>query len=133
MEVLVLSDLHTHHNVEPLAIAVDEAGASLNLMQIAGSAPWTPVVTGGGRGHAGRRPGDRAHGPTPPIPTRASGRPRAGVGVIVLPESHQPDFFLAEGWEADFDALRPQIEGLADALTRADTAGSRARSAPMYA
>ena len=38
MEVLVLSDLHTHHNVEPLAIAVDEAGASLNLMQIAGSA-----------------------------------------------------------------------------------------------
>ena len=44
------------------------------------------------------------------------------MGVIVLPESHQPDFFLAEGWEADFDALRPQIEGLADALTRADTA-----------
>ena len=44
------------------------------------------------------------------------------MGVIVLPESHQPDFFLAEGLEADFDALRPQIEGLADALTRADTA-----------
>ena len=48
MEVLVLSDLHTHHNVEPLAIAVDEAGASLNLMQIAGSArhgrQLSPVV-----------------------------------------------------------------------------------------
>ena len=34
MEVLVLYDLYTGHNVEPLAIAVDEAGAGLNLLQL---------------------------------------------------------------------------------------------------
>ena len=118
--------------MEPLAIAVDEAGASLNLMQIAGSArhgrQLSPVVA------EAMQAADLVialTGPTPPIPTRASGRRRRGRDRAA--ESHQPDFFLAEGWEADFDALRPQIEGLADALTRADTAGSRARSAPMYA
>lgn len=46
----------------------------------------------------------------------------AGAGVIVLPESHGEDFFLADGWKADFDALRPEIDGLAAAFTKARTA-----------
>ena len=37
-QVLVLYDLHTGHNVEPLAIALSEVGATFHLMQIEGSA-----------------------------------------------------------------------------------------------
>ncbi|CUJ52908.1 hypothetical protein IB257_01795 [Achromobacter sp. ACM03] len=123
MEVLVLYDLHTHHNVEPLAIAVDEAGAGLHLLQIAGSArhgrQLSPVVAQAMQAADLVIALTRANAAHTDARQQAT---RAGVGVIVLPESHLPDFFLAEGWDCDFDALRPQIQGLADALTRADTA-----------
>lgn len=123
MNVLVLFDLYTEHNVQPLAIAVQEAGATLHLLQVAGSAhhggAFTEVAA------QAMCAADlvialmRTNAAHTEARQRATG---AGVGVIVLPESTADDFFLAEGWNADFAALKPQIEGLADAFTRASHA-----------
>lgn len=122
-QVLVLYDLYTAHNVEVLAIALSEVGAEVNLMQIEGSARH------GGQLSQIAAEAMKASGLVIGL-TRANiahtqarqEATRAGVGVIVLPESHQGDFFLAEGWQADFVALRPLIERLAGALTEASTA-----------
>src|SRR5690606_15931341 len=123
MNVLVLYDFYTEHNVEPPAIAVQECGAQLHLLQIAGSRqhgrPFSEVVAQAMCAADLVIALTRANAAHTEARQQAT---RAGVGVIVLPESDAPDFFLADGWNADFDALRPQIQGLADALTRADTA-----------
>lgn len=123
MEVLVLYDLYTEHNVDALAIAVNEIGAGLHLLQIAGSASHgrqlSPVVA------QAMKAADLVIALTRANAAHTDARQQAtqaGVGVIVLPESHKPDFFLADGWEADFHALRPEIEGLANALTQASHA-----------
>ncbi len=123
MNVLVLYDLFTEHNVQPLAIAVQESGATLHLLQVAGSAHhgggFTEVVA------QAMCAADlvialmRTNAAHTEARQRAT---RAGVGVIVLPESTADDFFLAKGWNADFAALKPKIEGLADALTQASHA-----------
>ena len=120
MNVLVLYDLYTEHNVQPLAIAVQESGATLHMLQVAGSAHhgggFTEVVA------QAMCAADlvialmRTNAAHTEARQRAT---RAGAGVIVLPESTADDFFLAEGWKADFSALKPRIEGLADALTHA--------------
>lgn len=47
---------------------------------------------------------------------------KEGVHVIALPESHLDNFFLANGWNCDFEKTKPQIEKLAQALTDADRA-----------
>lgn len=122
-QVLVLYDLFTDHNVEALAIALSEVGAGVHLMQIEGSARH-----GGGLSRItaeAMKASDLVIGLTRANIAHTQARQeatRAGVGVIVLPESHQSDFFLAEGWEADFVALRPRIESLAEAFTQAGTA-----------
>lgn len=123
MNVLVLYDLYTEHNVQPLAVAVQESGATLHLLQVAGSAHhgggFTEVVA------QAMCAADlvialmRTNAAHTEARQRAT---RAGVGVIVLPESTADDFFLAEGWSADFAALKPQIEGLANAFTHASHA-----------
>jgi 2,5-dihydroxypyridine 5,6-dioxygenase len=122
-QVLVLYDLFTDHNVEALAIALSEVGAGVHLMQIEGSSRH-----GGGLSRIAAeamKASDLVIGLTRANIAHTQARQeatRAGVGVIVLPESHQSDFFLAEGWEADFVALRPRIESLAEAFTQAGTA-----------
>lgn len=122
-QVLVLYDLHTGHNVEPLAIALSEVGAVFHLMQIEGSSrhgkQLSPVAA------AAMRASDLVIGLTRANIAHTSARQeatRSGAGVIVLPESHGEDFFMAEGWDADFVALRPQIESLAASFSAASTA-----------
>ena len=122
-QVLVLYDLHTGHNVEPLAIALSEVGAAFHLMQIEGSSrhgtQLSPVAA------AAMKASDLIIGLTRANIAHTAARQeatRAGAGVIVLPESHGEDFFLAEGWDADFLALRPQIENLADSFSAASIA-----------
>jgi leucyl aminopeptidase (aminopeptidase T) len=123
MEVLVLFDLFTEHNVAPLAIAINEAGAGLHLLQIEGSAKHgrqlSKVVAEAMKAADLVIALTRANAAHTDARQQAT---RAGVGVIVLPESHGADFFLADGWDADFISLRPKIEGLAAALTAASTA-----------
>lgn len=122
-QVLVLYDLHTGHNVEPLAIALSEVGATFHLMQVEGTARHGRQLSGVTA--AAMKAADLVIGLTRANIAHTAARQeatRAGVGVIVLPESHQPDFFLAEGWEADFVGLRPQIEALASRFTHARTA-----------
>ncbi|MDS1139104.1 hypothetical protein RE432_01565 [Pusillimonas sp. SM2304] len=123
MNVLVLFDFYTEHNAQPLAIAVQEAGANLHLLQIEGSRrhgkQFSAIV-----GEA-MRSADLVIALTQANAAHTEARQqatRAGVGTIVLPESSLDDFFLAEGWNADFIKLRPEIEGLAQALTDAATA-----------
>ena len=49
---------------------------------------------------------------------------KVGVHVIAQPESHLDNFFLANGWNCDFEKTKPQIEDL-QALTDADRARVR--------
>lgn len=122
-QVLVLYDLFTDHNVEALAIALSEVGAGVHLMQIEGSSQHGRQLSE--IAAQAMKASDLVIGLTRANIAHTQARQeatRAGVGVIVLPESHQDDFFLAEGWAADFVALRPQIECLADAFTQAGTA-----------
>ena len=127
-QVLVLSDLYTSHNVEPLLIAADEIGASTTLMQMTepgnhgGQLPRTVA--------AAMAVSDLVIGATRYNITHTAARieaQRQGAKVIALPESHGEDFFLAKGWDCDFAAVRPQIEALAAALTRARTARVRSK------
>lgn len=122
-QVLVLYDLYTAHNVEPLAIALSEIGAGFHLMQIEGSPRHGRQLSK--IAEEAMKASDLVIGLTRANIAHTQARQeatRAGVGVIVLPESHQPDFFLAEGWEADFVGLRPKIESLATLFTQARTA-----------
>jgi leucyl aminopeptidase (aminopeptidase T) len=122
-QVLVLYDLFTERNVEPLAIALNEVGARAHLMRVEGTARHGRQLSE--IAAAAMRASDLVIGLTRANIAHTRARQeasRAGVGVIVLPESHQDDFFLAEGWEADFVGLRPEIEGLAAAFTGACTA-----------
>lgn len=120
MEVLILHDPYTAHNAEPLAIAATEAGASLSILQMTpgkhhGGA-LSPVVA------AAMKACDLVIAPARQNIAHTQARrdaQAAGTKVIVLPEADGDDFFLAAGWEADFDALRPQIDALARALTDA--------------
>lgn len=122
-QVLVLHDLYTECNVEPLAIALDEVGATAHIMRIEGSARHGRQLSD--ITASAMKQADLVIGLTRANIAHTAARQeatRAGVGVIVLPESHQDDFFLAAGWEADFEALRPEIDGLAAAFTKARTA-----------
>jgi leucyl aminopeptidase (aminopeptidase T) len=123
MNVLILCDLYTTNNVEPLMIAAHEAGACTTMMQ----------MTQAGN-HGGQLPGmvasamaaaDLVIGATRYNITHTSARidaQKKGVKVIALPESDGDAFFLARGWDVDFAAVRPQIEALANALTEAESA-----------
>ena len=123
MNVLVLYDLYTEGNLQPLAVAINECEAHLHLLQIEGSTrhggQFSSVVA------QAMRAADLVIAMTQANAAHTEARRNAtqsGVGVIVLPESSSPDFFLAQGWEADFEQLRHEIQGLADALTSAETA-----------
>ncbi|PLC50552.1 hypothetical protein CR159_05925 [Pollutimonas subterranea] len=129
MNILVLYDFYTEGNVEPLAIAVQEVGAQLHLLQIEGSRrhgrQFSPIVA------QAMRCADLVIALTHANAAHTEARQQAtlaGVGVIVLPESSQQDFFLAKGWDADFEGLRPEIEGLANALTKASIARVTSKS-----
>lgn len=125
-EVMILHDPFTAGNVEPLAIAADEVGANVTVVQmvpgrhhgqqlsaiVAAAMKTADLVIGAARQNI-------AH-------TEARRVAQAqGTRVMVLPESDGEDFFLARGWQADFVALRPQIDALARALSDARTARVR--------
>jgi len=119
-QVLIIYDPKTEHNVEPLAIAVEEAGGALNAMMVlpggGHGADLSPVVA------AAMRAADLVIGITQNNITHAKARKEAqavGTHVIALPESDGDEFFLAPGWDCDFVALRPEIERLAAAFTQA--------------
>lgn len=123
MNILVLYDYHTGHNLEPLAIAIEEVGAAAHLLQVAGETrhggQFSSVVAEAMRASDLVIALTRANAAHTEARQKAT---QAGVGVIVLPESTSESFFMAEGWNADFAALRPEIEGLANAFTRASHA-----------
>ncbi|MBV7483454.1 aminopeptidase [Bordetella sp. BOR01] len=121
--VLVLCDAHTQANARLLEAAVADCGAVLSSMQIDHSAAHGRPLPDAAA--AAMQQADLVIGITRANITHTDARraaTQAGVGVIVLPESDRPDFFLARGWDADFTGLRPTIEALADALTQASTA-----------
>jgi len=109
--------------VEPLAIALHEAGAHAHLMQIEGSAhhgtQFSNIVAQAMRASGLVIALTRANAAHTEARQQAT---KNGVGVIVLPESDAADFFVAPGWNADFDQLRTEIEGLARAFTQASEA-----------
>ncbi len=122
--VLILCDPYTAHNAEALAIAANEIGCRFSVMQ---EMP--------GR-HHGSQMSDLAAAAmyaadliVAPMRTniahtgaRKIAQEEHGVHVICLPEADGQDFFLAPGWNADFEALRPQIDALGLALHEAETA-----------
>jgi len=122
-ELLILHDPFTAANVEPLAIAAAEVGARVTTMQMMPGghhgSQLPPVVA------AAMKAAELVIAPCRQNVAHTQARreaQQAGVKVMVLPESDSDDFFLAAGWSADFTALRPQIDALADAFTRARTA-----------
>lgn len=122
-KVLVIYDLYTQHNVEPLAIALNEIGAPLHLLQVTGSAVHGVQLSD--ITAAAMKEADLIVGMTRANIAHTAARQeatRAGARVIVLPESDGAGFFGASGWDADFDALRPEIDGLAEAFTNASVA-----------
>jgi 2,5-dihydroxypyridine 5,6-dioxygenase len=123
MEVLILHDPLTIANVEPLAIAADEVGARVITMQMTPSKyhgkQLSPVV-----GEA-MKAADLVIGLAYQNIAHTQARLDAqlcGTKVMVLPESDSDNFFLAAGWDADFTALRPEIDAVASALTNAERA-----------
>lgn len=128
MDVLVLHDPYTVANAEPLTLAVTELDASPTLLQMPPGghhgAQLSPIVAAAMRASslviaATRR--NIAH-----TQARRDAQ-KGGTHVIVLPESDGDEFFLAAGWKADFAALRPQIDALAQALTEASVARVRSK------
>lgn len=123
MEVLIVHDPLTIANVEPLAIAADEVGARVTTMQMTPSKhhgqQLSSVV-----GEA-MKAADLVFGLAYQNIAHTQARLDAqlnGTKVMVLPESDSDGFFLAAGWDADFLALRPEIDAIAAALTKARTA-----------
>lgn len=123
MEVLILHDPLTTANVEPLAIAADEVDARVTTMQMTPSKyhgkQLSPVV-----GEA-MKAADLVFGLTYQNIAHTQARLDAqlsGTKVMVLPESDSDNFFLAAGWDADFTALRAEIDAVATALTKAERA-----------
>ncbi|WP_205042218.1 aminopeptidase [Rhodoligotrophos defluvii] len=122
-QLLILCDALTAGNVEPLVLAATEVGAHPITMQMMPSshhgsalAPAIAAAMAASELIIGATVRNIAH-------TEARRNAQAkGARVIVLPESSDENFFLASGWQVDFEALRPQIDALAHALTEASTA-----------
>lgn len=121
--LLILCDGLTRRNAEPLTIAATEVGAHPVTMEILPSAhhggelpPAVAAAMAASDLVIGATVGNIAH-----TEARRSAQ-RRGAKVIVLPESDDERFFLAPGWSVDFEALRPRIDALAQALTDASTA-----------
>lgn len=122
-EVLILHDAFAARNAEPLALAADEVGASLSVMEIMPGghhgSQLSPVAA------AAMHAAELIIAPARQNIAHTQARrdaQQAGARVIVLPEADSDDFFFARGWDADFEALRPQIDALAAALGKARTA-----------
>lgn len=128
-EILILHDPFTAANAEALAVAASEVGASFSLLQ---------VMPGGHHGSelsevaaVAMKACDLVIAPMRSNVAHTQARRDAqaeGVHVICLPEAHGDDFFLAAGWSADFEALRPRIDALAAALDKAQTARVTSRA-----
>ena len=123
MEVLILHDPLTTANVEPLAIAANEVDARVTTMQMTPSKfhgkQLSPVI-----GEA-MKAADLVIGLTYQNIAHTQARLDAqvrGTKVMVLPESDSDSFFLASGWDANFPALRAEIDALASAFTKAEQA-----------
>lgn len=123
MEVLILHDPLTAANVEPLAIAANEVDARVTTMQMTPSKfhgkQLSPVI-----GEA-MKAADLVIGLTYQNIAHTQARLDAqvrGTKVMVLPESDSDSFFLASGWDANFPALRAEIDALASAFTKAEQA-----------
>jgi 2,5-dihydroxypyridine 5,6-dioxygenase len=126
--ILILHDPFTALNAEALAIAASEIGTPCAMLQ---------VMPGGHHGTqlsamaaAAMKACNLLIAPMRSNIAHTHARREAqaqGVKVIVLPEAHGDDFFLARGWSADFAGLRPKIDGLAAALGNATVARVRSR------
>ncbi|TIU72050.1 MAG: hypothetical protein E5V66_18165 [Mesorhizobium sp.] len=123
MELLIICDPYTTSNAEPLALAAQEVGASFSIIEISAGAhhgqQLAPPVA------AAMKASDLIIAPTRRNIAHTQARrdaQQAGAKVICLPEADNENFFLAAGWDADFDTLRSKIDGLAAAFTRASTA-----------
>tara|TARA_R110000796_G_scaffold252646_1_gene390318 strand:- start:16549 stop:17505 length:957 start_codon:yes stop_codon:yes gene_type:complete len=122
--ILILHDPYTARNAKALAIAASEIGAQFSLLQeMPGQhhgSQLSPIAA------VAMRTADLVVAPMrnniAHTEARRTAQDEAGTRVICLPEATSDDFFLAPGWNADFEALRPQIDALAEALDRADTA-----------
>jgi|SRR6056297_544751 len=122
--LLILHDPYTAHNAEALAIAADEIGCRFSMVQeMPGEHHGTQLSE---IAAAAMTAADLVVAPMRTNIAHTSARAVAqeehGVHVICLPEAAGQDFFLAAGWQADFEALRPQIDVLARALDDAETA-----------
>lgn len=122
-EILILHDPLTIANVEPLAIAADEVGARITTMQMNPSKhhgqQLSPVVG------AAMKSADLVIGVAYQNIAHTQARldaQQSGTKVMVLPESNSDSFFLAAGWDCDFEAIRPEIDAIAGALTKAEIA-----------
>lgn len=123
-KLLILHDPTTAANAEALAVAASELGAQFSMLR------EMPATHHGGQlsdiAAAAMKEADLVVAPmqTNAAHTKArrAAQEEAGTHVICLPEATADDFFLAPGWNADFEALRPQIDALGAALDRAETA-----------
>ena len=122
-KVLLLSDQETEKNRKYLTSSLDDSNCTYKHIQIETA-----------KSHGSELPEkiaeemklvDLVIGLTKGNITHTKARKDAqkvGVHVIALPESHLDNFFLANGWNCDFERTKPQIERLAQALTNADRA-----------
>jgi 2,5-dihydroxypyridine 5,6-dioxygenase len=118
--MLLLHDQHTTHHLPLMQNACRQLGATCDTLGFEASP-----------GHGAELPAHvaqamlEAHlvvGLTRGNITHTNARRTAqtrGVHVIALPECDGHDFFTLPGWTADFDALAPEIEAVAKALTNA--------------
>jgi 2,5-dihydroxypyridine 5,6-dioxygenase len=118
--MLLLHDQHTSHHLPLMQSACRQLGATCHTLGFQASP-----------GHGAELPAhvaqamleaDLVVGLTRGNITHTNARRTAqtkGVHVIALPECDGPDFFTLQGWTADFDALAPEIEAVARALTNA--------------
>lgn len=118
--MLLLHDQHTLHHVDLLRRASTDLGGICHVMgfqaqpghgielpdEVAKAMLEADLVVGLTRGNI-------TH-----TQARRDAQAR-GAHVIALPECDGEDFFMLPGWSADFDALAPEIDAVAAALTRA--------------
>lgn len=122
-KVLLLSDAETEINKKYLISALKQTKASFKHIQI------EVAITHGAEMDSKianeMESVDLVIGLTKSNITHTKARKDAqskGVHVIALPESHENNFFLANGWKCDFKKIKPKIEKLAKALTKANRA-----------
>ena len=122
-KVLFLSDADTEINKKYLISALKQTNASFKHIQIKGAKTHGAEMDSKIANEM--KSVDLVIGLTKSNITHTKARKDAqakGVHIIALPESHENNFFLANGWKCDFKKIKPKIEKLAKALTKANRA-----------